>query len=124
MITEFKGTGSYKNLRRSRRGAPFHFTAHRTNINSRRARYLNNTHDRLLIHVLIQISRTKEKKNNYIKTLFAADSIGDLNASNAGVSTVLRDLRPPALARILNPLSAVLTARRFPSLLNLKCGSP
>jgi hypothetical protein len=69
-------------------------------------------------------TKNQGKVNNYIKTLFAADSIGDLNASNAGVSTVLRDLRPPALARILNPLSAVLTARRFPSLLNLKCGSP
>jgi hypothetical protein len=56
--------------------------------------------------------------------LFAVDSMGDLNASNAGVSDVFRDLRPPVLARILNPLSAVLTARRFPSLLNLKCGSP
>lgn len=64
------------------------------------------------------------KVNNYITTLIAADSTGDLSASNAGVSIVLRDLRPLALARILNPLSAVPTARRFPSLLNLKCGRP
>jgi hypothetical protein len=56
--------------------------------------------------------------------LIAADSMGDLNASNAGVSMVLKDLRPVALASILNPLSTVVTARIFPSLLNFKRGRP
>lgn len=48
--------------------------------------------------------------------------MGDLNASNDGVSIALKDLRPAAFASILNPFSAVVTARRFPSLLNLKRG--
>jgi len=48
--------------------------------------------------------------------------MGDLNASNAGVSMVLKDLRPEALASILKPLSTVVTARILPSLLNLKRG--
>ena len=64
--------------------------------------------------------KTRKSEEN-ITTLTAADSIGDLNVPNPGVSTVLKDRRPLALARILNPLSAVVTARRFPSLLNLKC---
>jgi len=54
--------------------------------------------------------------------LAAADSMGDLNASKDGGSMGLKDLRPAAFASILNPLSAVVTARRFPSLLNLKRG--
>lgn len=52
----------------------------------------------------------------------AAASSGDLNASKGGASTVLRDLMPLAFANILIPLSAVLTASRLPSLLNLKRG--
>jgi len=66
--------------------------------------------------------KIKEKVKKYITTLIAAESMGDLNASNPGVCTVLKDLRPLTLARILNPLSAVVTARRLPSLLNLKSG--
>ena len=45
-----------------------------------------------------------------------------LNASKDGGSMRLKDLRPVAFANVLNPLSAVVTARRFPSLLNLKRG--
>ena len=66
--------------------------------------------------------KNQAEETTMIATFIAAESIGDLNASNAGVSIVLKDLRPAALASILNPLSAVLTARRFPSLLNLKRG--
>jgi hypothetical protein len=62
------------------------------------------------------------KLEDMISTLDAADSMGDLNASTDGGSIGLKDLRPAAFASILNPLSAVVTARRFPSLLNLKRG--
>ena len=48
--------------------------------------------------------------------------MGDLNASKDEASTALIELRPAAVASILIPLSAVVTARRFPSLLNLKRG--
>jgi len=63
-----------------------------------------------------------KQKINCITTLIAFDSRDDLNVSNPGVSIVLKDLRPEALASILNPLSTVVTARIFPSLLNLKRG--
>lgn len=52
-----------------------------------------------------------------------ADSMGDLKASKGVVDSIaFKDLTPTALASILNPLSTVVTARRFPSLLNLKRG--
>lgn len=70
------------------------------------------------------MSMNRENYIVYITTLIAADSMGDLNASNAGVSIVLKDLRPVAFASILNPLSTVVTARIFPSLLNFKRGRP
>lgn len=47
----------------------------------------------------------------------------DFDASNGGGSVALNDLIPAAFARILIPLSAVATARRVPSLLNLKHGN-
>lgn len=71
-----------------------------------------------------QIFFKKQHTKDTVSTLAAADSMGDLNASNDGASMALKDLRPTALASILNPLSAVVTARRFPSLLNLKRGRP
>lgn len=55
-------------------------------------------------------------------TLIAVGSMGDLSASKDEASTDLNDLKPAAVASILIPLSAVVTARRFPSLLNLKRG--
>lgn len=55
-------------------------------------------------------------------TLIAAGSMGDLSASKDEDSTDLNDLKPAAVASIFIPLSAVVTARRFPSLLNLKRG--
>ena len=63
---------------------------------------------------------TQVKRIN--KTFMAPESIGDLNPSKDVDSIAFRVLRPTAFARILNPLSAVVTARRFPSLLNLKRG--
>ena len=48
--------------------------------------------------------------------------MGVLNASKDEASAALNNLRPEAVASIFIPLSAVVTARRFPSLLNLKRG--
>lgn len=62
------------------------------------------------------------EKQTAMNTLIAAASVGDLSASKGWASTVLRDLKPAAFPSILIPLSAVVTARRFPSLLNLKRG--
>jgi len=58
-------------------------------------------------------------KSNYSKTFISMDA---LDASKDRASNALKVLRPSVFARILNPLSAVVTARRFPSLLNLNRG--
>lgn len=55
----------------------------------------------------------KKQTKKIIATLITADSV---------VSLTLNILSPTAFASILNPSSAVVTARRFPSLLNLKQG--
>lgn len=58
-----------------------------------------------------------------IKTLITVDSMGGLSPSKDVVDSIsFSVLTPTAFASILNPLSAVVTARRFPSLLNLKRG--
>jgi hypothetical protein len=49
-------------------------------------------------------------------------SVGARDDSLDRVSIVLKVLRPSAFARILKPLSAVVTTSIVPSLLNLKRG--
>lgn len=57
-----------------------------------------------------------------ITALITEESTGVLIVSKAEDSMALRDRKPAGFARILNPLSAVVTARRLSSLLNLKRG--
>lgn len=67
-------------------------------------------------------------KENYttklrnITALVKEESTGFLIVSKAEASMALIDRKPAVFARILNPLSAVETARRLPSLLNLTRG--
>ena len=115
---------TYNYRRRPDRRAPFHFTTNRTNIcNCRRSRSLTNREKKVKACRQMNILKETFQQTKTIITLIAAETMGVLNGSKDDVSNALKDLRPTAFTSILNPLSAVVTERRFPSLLNLTRGT-